>query len=207
LTVAALVIAPRLVLAAIARWRERRLARRFPLPLEEPYFRRLLAGFAPYAVKLRVLPYSYTPDESSTRGLAPVARALLGDHAEPMVRPAVPFGAESLAAEGIDATDRATPRTAALFSLAATPEHENHGAFLDTLRAALGARVLALVDEAPYRRRLGEQPSARDRLAERRHAWSAFGAAHRVTVAFVDLAAPDLEQLERDAEPVLAGAG
>jgi hypothetical protein len=63
---------------------------------------------------------------------------------------------------------------------------------------------MALIDEAPYRRRLGETPAARDRLAERRQAWSAFAAAHGINVAFADLAAPDLAQLERDAEPVLA---
>ena len=44
LTVAALVLAPRLALAAVARWQERRLGRRFPLALDEPYFRRLLGG-------------------------------------------------------------------------------------------------------------------------------------------------------------------
>jgi hypothetical protein len=207
LTVGALVIAPRLVLAALARWRERWLERRFPISLDEPYFRRLLAGFAPHAVRLRVLPYSYTVDEASARGLDAVSKTLLGDDAEPMLRPAVPFGAEAIAAEGIDPADRTVPLTAALFNLAATPERENHGAFLDALRAALGPRLLALVDEAPYRRRLGTQPATRDRLAERRGAWNAFAVAHRVPIAFVDLGAPDLAQLERDAEPVLAAAG
>ena len=48
LTVAALVVVPRLALAAVARWREQRLSRRFPLALDEPYFRRLLGGFAPH---------------------------------------------------------------------------------------------------------------------------------------------------------------
>jgi hypothetical protein len=78
--------------------------------------------------------------------------------------------------------------------------------FLDTLRDALRSPLIALVDEASYRRRLGEQPAGHERLSERRDAWSAFCSAHRVNVAFTDLTAPDLAQLERDAEPVLTAA-
>ena len=195
---------PRLALAAWARWREQRLSRRFPIPLDEPYFRRLLGGFSPERTQLRVVPYSYTLDESSLRGLRAATRALLGDHSDLAMRPSVAFGQEAAATAGLDLGDRAVGLTVALFSLASTPEHENHGAFLDTLRDAVRAPLLALVDEGPYKRRLGDQPAARDRLAERRHAWSAFGSAHRVDIAFVDLAEPDLAQLERDAEPVLA---
>jgi hypothetical protein len=204
LTVGAVVIVPRLVLAAVARWQERWLGRRFPLPLEDPYFRRLLSGFAPHRVQLRVLPYSYTLDESSAQGLRDVAQALLGDNTDLSLRPPVPFGAEESATTGIDVADRSVALSVALFNLAATPEHENHGRFLDRLRAAIGPRLIAFVDEASYRRRLGVAAGVRERLDERRSAWSAFCAAHQVAVAFVDLSAPDLAQLERDAETVLA---
>jgi hypothetical protein len=206
LTVAALVVVPRLASTVITRWQEQRLSRRFPLALDEPYFRRLLAGFAPHRAQLRVVPYSYTIDETSLRGLRAATKALLGDDTELAMRPSVGFGDEASAANGIDPADRTVSLSIALFSLASTPEHENHGAFLDGLRNAIGARLIALVDESPFKHRLGEQAGARDRLTERRHAWSAFCAAHRVNVAFVDLATPDLAQLERDAEPVLAGA-
>lgn len=205
-TVAVLVVAPRLALAAFARWRERRLAARLPVPLDEPYFRRLLSGFAPERLQLRVVPYSYTIDEPGLHGLRDATRALLGDHTDLALRPAVGFGDEASATAGLDAADRSVGLTVALFSLASTPERENHGAFLDALRGALGARLIALVDEAPYKRRLGDVPGARERLADRRHAWSAFCSAHRVHAAFVDLAQPDLARLERDAEPVLAAA-
>lgn len=206
LTVAALVVAPRLALAAVARWQEQRLGRRFPLALDEPYFRRLLGGFAPHRAQLRVVPYSYTIDEASLRGLREATKALLGDSTDLAMRPSIGFGDEASATTGLDLADRSVGLSVALFSLASTPEHENHGAFLDRLRDAIGARLIALVDEAPYKRRLGGQAATHDRLAERRAAWSAFCTAHRVSVAFVDLAAPDLAQLERDAEPVLAGA-
>jgi hypothetical protein len=206
LTVAALVFAPRLALAAVARWQERRLGRRFPLALDEPYFRRLLGGFAPHRAQLRVVPYSYTVDEAGLHGLREATKALLGDSTDLAMRPSVAFGDEASATTGLDLADRSVGLSVALFSLASTPENENHGAFLDRLRDAIGPRLIALVDEAPYKRRLGDHPGARDRLSERRAAWSAFLAAHQVGAAFVDLARPDLAQLERDVEPVLAGA-
>ena len=118
----------------------------------------------------------------------------------------MPFGAEASAANGLDPADRSVALSVALFNLASTPEHENHGAFLEALRPVAEPRLLALIDESSYRRRLGAAAGARDRLAERRHAWSAFSSSHAVPVAFVDLAAPDLAQLERDVEPVLAPA-
>ncbi len=206
LTVAALVVVPRLALAAVARWREQRLSRRFPLALDEPYFRRLLGSFAPHRAQLRVVPYSYTIDEASLRGLREATKALLGDSTDLTMRPSIGFGDEASATVGLDLADRSVSLSVALFSLASTPEHENHGAFLDRLREAIGTRLIALVDEGPYRRRLANQPGTRERLDERRAAWSAFLAAHQVSAAFVDLATPDLAQLERDAEPVLAGA-
>lgn len=204
LTVTALVVLPRLALAAFARWRERRLASRFPLALDEPYFRRLLSAFAPQRQQLRVVPYSYTLDEPAVHGLRAVSMALLGDTTELTLRPSVGFGDEESATDGIDIADPSVGLTAALFTLASTPEHENHGVFLSTLRKALGPRLIALVDEAPYRRRLGDVPGARERLTERRRAWSAFCAAQQVHAAFVDLTAPDLAQIERDAQPALA---
>jgi len=204
LSVGALVVLPRLALAALARFQEARLSRRFPLPLDDPYFRRLLAGFSPNRLQLRVLPYSYTLDETSLHGLREAAQALLGDNTDLSLRPSVPFGAEDSALVGVDPGERDVALTIALFNLASIPEHENHGRFLDRVRDGLGPRLIAFVDEASYRRRLGMAAGVRERLTERRAAWSAFCAAHRVEVAFVDLSAPDLAQLELDAGKVLA---
>lgn len=203
-TVGAIVVVPRFALAAVARWQEQRLSRRFPLPLDDPYFRRLLAGFSPHRLQVRVLPYSYTLDETSLHGLREVAHALLGDRTDLSLRPSIPFGAEESATTGIDLAVQGVALSVALFNLASIPEHENHGRFLDQLRDAIGPRLMAFVDEASYRRRLGMAPGVAERLTERRAAWSAFCAAHQVPVAFVDLSAPDLAQLERDTAQVLA---
>ena len=98
------------------------------------------------------------------------------------------------------------PLTIALFSLAATPEGENHGAFIDALRAALAegrkSQFAVIVDEAGYRRRLGAQ--ATERVAERRQAWQSFCAARGLAVACVDLSEPDLASVERELAAALA---
>ena len=86
---------------------------------------------------------------------------------------------------------------------AATPEVENHGRFLEALRAAGGVPLAVLVDTGPYARRLG--PEAGARLEERCRTWRAFVAARGLRCACVDLAAPPAGELERELGPVLAG--
>ena len=205
ITVGAVVIVPRLVLALIAAAQERRRAR-FTLDLTEPYFRRLAGSFAGGGT-LRVVPYSYTPDETAVRGLRTVAAALLGDGTELVMYPPVTFGAEQSVNEHLTG-DRRDGLTLALFSFAATPENENHGAFLKALRATpeerSAARVAALVDESTYRRRLGAQAGSDVRLAERRDAWRFFCQALGVDVAFVDLSVPDVAAIERELAQLLA---
>jgi hypothetical protein len=66
-TVALVVIVPRLVLAFIAGIAERHRARHVALPLNEPYFQRLLRGYRGGAARVRVIPYSYTPPRRSDR--------------------------------------------------------------------------------------------------------------------------------------------
>jgi hypothetical protein len=63
-----------------------------------------------------------------------------------------------------------------LFNLSSTPEAENHGALAAGIRRRLarersGARLAALLDETPYRQRLGAQSDAEHRLQTRRAEW------------------------------------
>jgi hypothetical protein len=217
LTVGLAVILPRLLLCAWAMLRVRRLSQRLPVDLEAPYFRRLLGPLRSGEVRLRVVPYSYTVDEAAALGLRAVAQRLLGEGATLTLAPAVAYGEEARAAAGLVAGDPQVPLTLALFSLAATPEAENHGEFLDALGRGLGASTRAapaggaalaiLVDEGPYRRRLGSAAGtgAAARLEERRQAWQAFAATRGLAFASVDLEAPDLDGLERRVEPLLSG--
>jgi hypothetical protein len=179
-----LVILPRLVLAVLAWRRENRLAKDFPIDLARPYFSRLCAGLTPdAAASLWVCPYSYQVNESQRASLNEVARLLLGEQASLALAESTAYGEAAQAGPAPAGALRA-----ALFSLSATPEQENHGAFLDQLRRESAGAAIALVDESAYLERLGAQAGAR--LAARASLWRQFCAQHQTPVAIINLREP-----------------
>lgn len=197
-TLLLLVVLPRLLLAALAGWRARRLARHFPLDLDQPYYRKLADSIgAGTPALLRVLPYSYTLDEARDRGLWTIAAGAFGAQARVQLRPTAPYGVEPKEALRDTALDEAgVTVTAVLFSLAATPEKENHGAFLDYLSKHLRRGVAVLVDESPLLERAGEGPGNAARIAERSALWRQFCSFHGTSATFVNLLQPDKYPLE-----------
>lgn len=193
-TLLLLVVVPRLVLAAAAHWRARRMARRFPLDLEQPYFRKLgeQVGVSGPAV-LRVLPYSFTVDEARDRALAQVAVMLFGEQGRVMLRPASPYGEEAIELlQDVKLDDPDIAVTAVLFNLAATPEKENHGAFLDHLVRNCKRGVAALIDESSLMER-----SDPVRVAERVAHWQGFCRYHKVPATVVNLLHPEQRPVEQ----------
>jgi hypothetical protein len=201
-TIMLLVVLPRLLLAAFAGWRARRMARHFPLDLEHPYFRKLADSIgAGTPAVLRVLPYSYTLDEARDRGLWTVAAMALGAQARVLLRPTVPYGEEPKEALREHAFDDAgVTVTAALFSLAATPEKENHGAFLDYLGRNSKRGLAVLLDESSLVERGAGQAGLEARIAERISLWRQFCSFHGTAATVVNL-------LEPDKRPIELGAG
>lgn len=197
-TLGIVVVAPRLLLAAFAHWRARRLQRRFPLDLGSPYFVALSGGAGSTAAAvLRVYPYSFTVDEARDRGLGALASSALGEQARLMLRPSVPYGedaADSLRGDMLE--DASISVTAALFNLAATPEKENHGAFLDYLARRVPRGVTVLVDESGMAGRSAGQPGADTRIAERKTLWREFCSYHGLPAQFVDLLHPEREPVD-----------
>jgi hypothetical protein len=182
------VVGPRLLLAAGAAWRARRLAAAIALPLDEPYFRQLLWQQRAQVPSWRLQPYAQAPDPAAIEALRRALADAFGDAATLEVAPPVPFGAED-DAPPVPADGRVR---LALFALGATPEAENHGRFLRTLAA--GGETWALVDEAAFRERFGDDSP---RIAPRRAAWSALAAEVGVALHFVDLRRPDPTALQQ----------
>jgi len=201
-TVALVVIVPRLVLGLIASVRERRLSARFPLSLDEAYFRRVLSQWREAPAHVRVQPYSYTVDEPASEGMQRLLSNLFGDTVQVYWARPVAFGEEDSMRATPEAQARPADLVIALFNLSATPETENHGVFLDKLKSQTPGTLVMLVDQGPYRERLGTQAGAEARLAERREAWSGFGATRNLRAVFADLAAADFAsaQTELDAQ-------
>jgi hypothetical protein len=187
-----LVVLPRLVLSLVAAWRARRIAHSFPLDLGQPYFRTLAdrVGASGPAV-LRVIPYSFTVDEARHKGLASLAAMVLGEQAQLMLRPPSPYGEEAqetLRDVRLDDADVAV--SAVLFNLAATPEKENHGAFLDYLVRHTPRGIAVLVDESGMAER-------GVRLDERIALWRQFCSYHRTSATLVNLLQPNKYPLEQ----------
>ncbi|WP_296944093.1 DUF2868 domain-containing protein [uncultured Massilia sp.] len=196
-TLLLIVVLPRLVLAIVAGLRARRIAHTFPLDLGQPYFR-LLAdriGVSGPAV-LRVIPYSFTVDEARHKGLAAVAAQVLGDQAQLMLRPSSPYGEEAKEAlRDARLDDQDVAVTAVLFNLSATPERENHGAFLDYLLRNTPRGIAVLVDESSLVERGAGQAGFDARVEERIALWREFCRYHQVAATVVDLLQPDKHPL------------
>jgi hypothetical protein len=202
-TIGLAVLLPRLLLALGDRWLEARLAARFPLPLDAPYFRALLRELRAQPMAVRIAPYAITPAPQATLHLNAFFTAALGARTAVSVAAATAFGAED------DIDPRAIVGEAnllvPLFALTATPEAENHGAFIERLKAASGeARVVALVDESAFRRQFGADGPRTD---ERRALWRQFAVQRAAPAVFVDLERADQPAALEALRSALAPAG
>lgn len=189
LTLAFSVVLPRALLALISGLRARHMQNRFPLPLGDAYFQRLQRSFSGREARVHVLPYSYAVSPAAALLLQEGVTREFGPRASLSVAPTVAFGEEDALPPG---ALPATPPSLilALFNLTATPEDENHGAFLAALTAQLppGTPLAALVDEAGFNARFEAQPK---RQEERRRTWTRILEKHAVETAFVDLEGTD----------------
>jgi hypothetical protein len=199
-TLLLLVILPRLLLAMLARWKESKLARHFPIDLSPSYFRKLTQGLGTASpVMLRIFPYSFTVDETRQRNLQTVAQFLLGEKASVMLRPSATYGDPPQDALGGTAPDSSNVAVnAILFNLSATPEQENHGEFIDHLARIAGGQLLVLIDESLYLERLGEQPDSQARIGQRTDLWRQFCTAHKVRAVIINLQDPSARAAEID---------
>lgn len=189
-TTGSVVIVPRLLLALGAWCVERHRATHFSLPLDEPYFQKLLRGYRGGPARVRVLPYSYQLAPDAQSGLEAIVARSFGGSASVLVAPPLAYGATEAFP-----VDMACSTLMAVFNATATPERETHGAFLSRLATLRGRAeaVLAIVDEGPWRAHFtGDTPS----LEERRAAWQTLAAEAGARVVFTVLAAPDLAAVD-----------
>ena len=111
-----------------------------------------------------------------------------------MLRPPSGYGEEPQELlRDVNLDDPEVTYTAVLFNLAATPEKENHGAFLEHLVRASKRGVAVLIDESS----LAERSDA-VRLAERVALWQQFCAFHRAPATIVNLLNPPQRPLDQN---------
>ena len=198
LTLLLFVVLPRGLLALASGAQALWLSRRFPLPLAEPYFQRLLRLQQGGAASVWVLPYAHTPDATAALGLSALLARVHGESVQITLAATLAF-ADDEALMLPPAPPPGSSAVVALFDMAATPEAEHQGRFLKWLAGAPLPGV-AVVDEGAFRSRFSGLP---ERLAERRAAWLALGAAVGARIVLVDLAQPDLPQAQRAMQAAL----
>ena len=182
-TLAVVVIAPRVVLAAIAATVERYRAAHLIDGLDDAYFARLLRGYRASATAIDVVPYSFTLGPEARSSLQALLDRAMGGHAKLAIASPVGYG---------DEEELRPPEgevVVALFNAAATPEPEAHGRFLARV-AQSGRPLVLMVDEASL--------AARDatRIEGRRALWRELASQGGHAIAFVNLLEPDLDAIE-----------
>jgi hypothetical protein len=95
-----------------------------------------------------------------------------------------------------------------LFSLSATPEAENHGAFVTALTRRLsdektGTTTSAIIDEGAYRAHFAGQAGLNKRIATRNEAWARIVGGAGLVPLSIDLAAPENERDVKRVEAAL----
>jgi len=178
------VVLPRMLLAGAAAWRARRLARRFPLPLDEPYFERLRLQQQGGSAVVQVLPYAAPCGPQAALGLRAVLASVLGEELRLRIAEATPFDADA----PLGADEPGASLRVLLFDFAATPEAEAQGRFIAACASPAGARLI-VADEAAFQRRFGALP---ERRVQRRKAWQKLADEQGVGLLCVDLDAPDV---------------
>jgi hypothetical protein len=200
-TAALFVVLPRIALALLATISISRWSCRAPLPPSLIAYFRTVFGASGGAIGrgiVTVIPYAYEPSEASRAGLRALLLPALGESLTLDARAPVRYGDEDEFLQGLG--DAGKPEVVVLlFNLSATPEEENHGAVIAGVRDWLAARhphaqLLVLVDEGPYAARMAADGGADARVAQRRHAWQQFVAAHGLGACTENLAATERDE-------------
>jgi len=187
------VVVPRMLLALTATLRLTRASEQLAAPESLlPYARRTLGASdaALPAQTARLTCFAYQPAAPSEQGVQRVLRAAFGADTRIEFAPAVAYGDEERFSTSGSGT--ASDLEILLFSLAATPEVENHGAILHLARdrwsrSKARSRWLVLVDEAPFLAHFGDDASLAARVEQRRSAWRDFVRAHGFEACTLDL--------------------
>jgi hypothetical protein len=194
-TLALFVVIPRALLFAAVTVAVAKARRSLPSPSSlQAYFRSAFTHEVGLGgARVILAPYAYEPLPPASERLRTLLPDIVGGMLDVVPQAPTPYGEEDALLAKLEGPGTVGADVLALlFSLAATPEDENHGALIAGARQLLArqrphAELMVLVDEAPYAARLGG--AGGERLAERRALWQAFARAHGAQARFIDLAA------------------
>ncbi|MCA9471547.1 MAG: DUF2868 domain-containing protein [Nitrospirales bacterium] len=150
------IVLPRVTLALITKQRALERLNGLTLPLDQPYFHRMLAQYRAESMRVEILPYQCQPDQAAVQYLEELSLGMFGDHAYVQTRAPLAYGETDIA---MQAPGREALRVFIIFDVATTPEKEVHGEFLQHLQGQVerwtaGASLLVFLQEESYRSRV-----------------------------------------------------
>ncbi len=195
-TLAIYVVIPRTALAVAGWLAELRSTYFSGMPPSLAAYARRVFGAAGRGMRSAVAvvkPYAYEPPTGTLAALQSMLARHFGTAVRLATQPVLHYGEEALAG-GLEAGPGAPAAEAhvLLFSLGATPESENHGVVVATVRDAVqrarpAPELLIVVDEAPYAARMGLDASYERRLDERRQLWRNFLAGYGLELTLLEV--------------------
>jgi len=183
-----IVVLPRTLLACWSGWQAHRISARFPLSLDEQYYRNLLRTQRSEKARIVVLPYAQNVAENAEQSLRRILELAFENSPQIEFSTTTPLGGEDDLSGLLASLDHAT-HMVAVFDMTATPESEYHGAFLAALQALEHIPIFFVVNESGFASRFREYPQ---RLVERREAWKGFAQSVRSNALVFDLGAPQM---------------
>jgi len=193
------VVLPRSVLALWSGSRAHRLGTRFPLSLDDSYYRGLLRVQSGESARVCILPYGQPLTGHAEQHLRNALASAFDDSPTIELASTTKLGAED-ELDGLASALATATHRAVVFDMTATPEVENHGAFLAALQSAKAVPAMVIVNTSGFASRFKDYPR---RLDERRSAWSQFARSAATTPLFLDLERPPTSAIVQELKSLI----
>ena len=173
------IVLPRIGLALVARRKAVMLLEELQLPLDHPYFNRILSQYRSEKIWVEVVPYQCQLDVTSIEKLEGLCLEIFGNSTSVQTRPSLSYGQTEIR---LEPSSHMPLRVLIVFDLATTPEQEVHGEFLRNMQRQIEhwtaeAALLVCVNEGPY----ANKHKYSHRPRERYHTWRRFTGAYGLT--------------------------
>ena len=178
-TAIVMIVIPRSIMMLMGQRSLKQARETFVLPLDHPYFVRLLAPERGQGMKADVMSYSYQPSQETKEFLNLALLDLFGNLASIQWHQPIRFGQEYSNPAEVSSEVR---MSVVIFNAGQTPEGEVQGEWLHSIQTQMnahrdGSRLLVLLDEEPYSATMDET-----RVIERRKTWQRLSHQYHLSV-------------------------
>ncbi len=194
------VVIPRGFLFFIAHRQERKFRAHFPIPpVNDAYFRESLTARPGQREHIIVIPYTIEITGKHMEVLRSLFDQSFGWKTQIEFNDTIPYGGNNkMSTEFVTRKMGSAGYLVILFNLSSTPEHEIHGAFVNSFAESVSTgnstkQLLIAIDESHFVSRFSRQMNGKERLESRRKLWEKTIAGGTTKPIFVNLHNPDVD--------------